>query len=89
MTEQKEQSESFVIRVWLEKREISEAEPECRGVIEHVATGRRTYLRDLDEIIIFIATYVEEWGITPRSWALMRRKIRSFSPGHVLRWVRR
>ena len=42
----------FIVRIWLEPREIEGAEPERRGVIEHLPTGARRYIRDLKEIII-------------------------------------
>ena len=48
-------TESFVVRIWLERREIADALPEWRGVGEHVATGKRKYILNVDSIVIFIA----------------------------------
>ena len=48
---------AFVVRLWLEPREIEDAQPEWRGVIEHVPSGERRYLRDLDDIALFISSY--------------------------------
>ena len=55
----------FIVRVWRERREIENVAPEWRGVIEHVPSGRRQYVNDLDEIGIFIMPYLEEFGIEP------------------------
>jgi hypothetical protein len=58
-------SHTFIARFWLEPREIKGAKPIWRGVVEHVASGRRLYLEDLDEIKTFIANYLQERGIWP------------------------
>jgi hypothetical protein len=52
-----ENTHAFVVRVWLEPREIDGAPPEWRGVIEHVPSGERRYLRNLDDIAVFISSY--------------------------------
>jgi hypothetical protein len=51
---------SFVVRLWLEPREIENAAPVWRGVIEHVTTGKRLYMNNLDQIKAFIASYLAE-----------------------------
>lgn len=59
----------FIIRVWQEPREIEAATPEWRVVIEHVPSGERRYLKELDDIITFITAYLEGMGVAPkRSW---------------------
>jgi hypothetical protein len=47
---------AFVVRFWLEPRELEGAAPEWRGVIEHVPSGERRYLKELNEAEIFIST---------------------------------
>ncbi len=54
---------SFIVRIWLEPREIAGATVEWRGVIEHVASGERLYINDVDRIAEFIAPYLEEMGV--------------------------
>lgn len=54
---------AFVIRVWLEPREIEDAQPEWRGVIEHIPTGERRYLRNLNDLTSFITSYLERMGV--------------------------
>lgn len=49
----------FIVRVWLERREIQDAHAEWRWAIEHVPTGARRYFRDLEQACAFIAAYLE------------------------------
>ena len=49
---------AFIVRFWLEPRELENARPIWRGVIEHVASGRRFFLKSLDEITAFIESYL-------------------------------
>jgi hypothetical protein len=58
-----EHTHVFIVRIWREPREIEDASPEWRGVIEHVPDGKRRYLKDLAEIAAFIAPYLKEMGV--------------------------
>jgi hypothetical protein len=58
-------SHSFIARFWLEPREIKDAKPIWRGVVEHVASGQRRYLEDLDEVKAFITVHLQDTGIWP------------------------
>ena len=51
-------SHTFIVRVWLESRELPGASHTWRGVIEHVATGERRYFLDLAEIQAFIQSFL-------------------------------
>ena len=51
-------SHTFIARFWLERREIKGAKPIWRGVVEHVSSGKRRYLEDLDEIKVFISEHL-------------------------------
>ena len=55
-----EYSQAFVIRFWLEPREIEDAPPVLRGMIEHVASGNRHYVQNLGEVEVFIASYLPD-----------------------------
>lgn len=59
----KEKTHTFILRIWIEPREIEGAAAEWRGMVEHVDSGQRKYLNDLDQIIAFIAPYLKEMGI--------------------------
>lgn len=63
MDSYEESDHAFVIRIWREDREILEAPPTWRGVIEHVTSGKKQYLHELDNITTFIAPYIELMGI--------------------------
>ena len=58
-------SHAFIARFWLEHREIKDAKPIWRGVVEHVASGQRRYLEDLDEVKAFITAHLQNTGIWP------------------------
>jgi hypothetical protein len=51
---------AFIVRFWLEPRELENARPIWRGVVEHVASGRKHYLKNLEEIKQFIVSYLPE-----------------------------
>jgi hypothetical protein len=51
-------SHAFIVRFWLEPREIQGEKPLWRGVIEHVPTGRKLFLKGLNEITAFIESYL-------------------------------
>jgi hypothetical protein len=51
-------SHVFIVRIWWESREIEGATPEWRGLIEHVPTRQRRYLRDLGDIVTFIGDFL-------------------------------
>ena len=53
---------AFVVRFWLEHREMEGRSPLWRGVVEHVTTGKRIYLEDPIEITPFIASYLQGFG---------------------------
>ncbi len=52
----------FIVRIRQEVREIPDAPPEWRGVIEHVPNGERRYFRNLNEMTAFIAHFVPGIG---------------------------
>lgn len=59
-----ESDHAFVIRIWKEHREIEDADPSWRGVIEHVPSGKKRYFQDLLHIIGFINPYFEQMGLS-------------------------
>lgn len=54
---------AYIVRVWVEQREVEGAPVAWRGSIEHVASERVKYLADLDEIGRFIRPYLETLGV--------------------------
>lgn len=56
----------YIVRVWLEHREVEGAPVTWRGSIEHVASGRIKYLTELDEIAQFVRPHLEALGVNFR-----------------------
>lgn len=54
---------SFIIKIWLEKTTTATGEATWRGHITHVPGRERSYLRDLDDITIYITPYLERMGV--------------------------
>ena len=64
---------SFVLKVWLEET-IEEAEETVwRGRITHVPSGENGYVKDLNEITLFISPFLESMGVKPTIRARMSR----------------
>ncbi len=61
-----DKSHSFIVRFWLEPREIQDAKPVWRGVVEHVSSGKKLYLNNLEEIKVFITSFLEKIDETIR-----------------------
>jgi hypothetical protein len=67
-------TQSFIVKVWVEERAAGAYPGLWRGHITHVSSSRRRYLKNLDEIGDFIAPYLEEMGIKLGvRWRLRRR----------------
>jgi hypothetical protein len=56
-------SQSFIIHIWLEDMAKDTGRATWRGRITDVRTGKRRYLKDLDEIVMFILPYLEGMGV--------------------------
>jgi hypothetical protein len=52
-------TEAFILRVWLERREIKNAFPHWRGMIEHVSTGERRYFNHINDIPKLIKPFLK------------------------------
>jgi hypothetical protein len=76
MTLSREDTHSFIVRIWCEPREIEGSAPEWRGTVEHVSGGQRRYFRDLDEIAAFVSPYLVQMGVkVPLRWRLRQWKL--------------
>ena len=54
MSDSETLSHTFVIRIWLEKRDP----PTWRGHVTHATTGERSHFSDLQELAAIIAGYL-------------------------------
>ena len=66
-------TQSFIVRVWVEDRAEGAGQRKWRGQITHVSSDKRRYVKNLNEIPDFIAPYLEAMGIKPgMRWRLRR-----------------
>ena len=63
-------TQSFVVKVWLEETVEDEDGAKWRGHVTHVGTGERKYLERLSGIAAFIVPYLERSGV---SFGILRR----------------
>ena len=54
---------SFIVRIWLEKTTEQADQGTWRGHITHLPSGEQCYIKDLDELSDFVATYLKEMGV--------------------------
>jgi hypothetical protein len=57
------QTHSFIVRIWLEETAEETGRITWRGHITHVPSGKRHYLKNLEDSLTFIAPYLEEMGV--------------------------
>jgi hypothetical protein len=53
-------SRSFVVRIWIEPREIANGSFEWRGMIQDVITNDRKYFKKFDEMIAFVILQISQ-----------------------------
>ncbi len=56
-------TQSFIVRVWVEERAEEVGRGVWRGHITHVPSNERRYVKNLDEIGDFISPYLEAMGV--------------------------
>lgn len=54
---------SFIVKVWLKEEATKNNDTIWHGRITHVPSGEKRYLKNLDEIAVFIQPYLEAMGI--------------------------
>ena len=50
----------FIIRIWFERREFEGVAEPWRGVIEHIPSGQRHYVKEIDTILNFMTSCLLE-----------------------------
>ena len=60
---QEPDTQSFVVKVWLEETVEEEGRAKWRGHVTHVTSGERRYLESLSGIADFIMPFLERWGV--------------------------
>jgi hypothetical protein len=56
-------TQSFIVKVWLEETVEESGRARWRGHVTHVKSGNRRYLDNLSGIAAFIRPYLECWGV--------------------------
>jgi hypothetical protein len=54
---------SFIVKVWLEETVEEAGTAIWRGRVTHVPSGERRYITKLDDILAFIAPYLQGMGV--------------------------
>ncbi len=57
MNSSDEDTQVFIVRLWCERREIEGARPVLRGTVEHVASGERRSVENLDDLMALFLAY--------------------------------
>jgi len=60
---QQPDTQSFVIKVWLEETVEEAGRARWRGHVTHVASGERRYVESVAGLTAFIRPYLERWGV--------------------------
>ena len=72
-SDEEDDSQSFIIKVWIEDKTGRDDQGVWRGRITHVPSYEHRYLKNLSEIEDFITPYLEAMGVKPgRRWRLGR-----------------
>jgi hypothetical protein len=66
-------TQSFIVKVWVEEIAGETSQGVWHGHITHAFSGKRHYLKNLDEIRDFIAPYLEDMGVKLETRRRMRR----------------
>jgi hypothetical protein len=75
------QVDSFIVKLWTEEAAAGGVGGRVKwhGHITHVSDGARRYLKDLDEIKIFIEPYLAEMGVNVDSRWRLRHWLKRFT----------
>lgn len=70
---QEPDTQSFVVKVWLEETVEEAGRAKWRGHVTHVTSGERRYLESLSGVVDFITPYLERWGVRFGAFRRFRR----------------
>ena len=78
MEQTKTDTQSFIIKIWLEETAAENRRTIWRGHITHVPSGERRYIKSLGEIIDFIFLYLEAMHAKIEIYWCIRRMARQW-----------
>lgn len=67
--------QSFIIRFWVDEPTEETGRATWRGQITHVPSEQRRYLKDLEEVVDFIAPFLENLGVRFGVWWRIKRRL--------------
>jgi hypothetical protein len=67
--------QSFIIRLWVDAPTDENGRVTWRGQITHVPSVQRRYLKDLEDIVDFIAPFLERLGVKFSLWRRIKRRL--------------
>ena len=75
MQAHEDETNSFIVKIWLEETGMETGKVGWRGHITHVSSGERHYVKDLDEISAFIRQYLQRFGLEMSIWMRIRQRL--------------
>lgn len=69
-----ENSHVFVIRAWLEPREIPGRSPEWRFSVEHIESGDRRYVLNVSSVVGFMERHLSGARWADSWWQRLKRR---------------
>jgi hypothetical protein len=60
---------SFIVRIWVESSAREGDVPQWRGSVQHIPSGDKRYVDDMEEIVAFFESHLARLGIRVRSRA--------------------
>lgn len=80
----KSETNSFIVRIWIESSEEEADHPTWRGVIEHVGANDRQHFHELETVTTFIG---ERTGLKPSIDPLdLRQAIKAWIRNELRKW---
>jgi hypothetical protein len=59
---------AFMLRLWIERREVGGAPPRVRGWVQHLASGAERHVSDVDQLVDFAADCLPDAADSVRRW---------------------
>lgn len=86
MTLLEDRTAVFIVRIWCERGdEDASSVPEWRGSVEHVASGQRSFFRNLEAVVDFMKVHLKGIGVDAqqRFWERISTVIDDNGPDDV------
>ena len=69
-------SHSFIVRIWIEEPAAQGRRAAWRGQIIHVGDDDRRMVQRLEEIVAFLAVYLDQMGVREGFFRRLTRRLR-------------